>query len=110
MQFNKVIEPEIELGPTEVAKLLNIAYSKAKRLMETNQIRSWVDTKASDGRIYLKTIHKEVLNYHQKRIESRETEFILQKPIKRNNKHSKSVNGLSEKTIEEFFRTEIFAS
>ena len=93
MRFNKVIEPEIELGPSEVAKILNIAYSKAKRLMETNQIRSWVDTKASDGRMYLKTIHQEVLAYHQKKIESREAEISLPKPIKRNNHHRTSSSG-----------------
>jgi hypothetical protein len=110
VRLNQNIEPEIELGPSEVAKVLNIAYSKAKRLMETNQIRSWVDTKASDGRMYLKTIHKEVLAYHQKKIESRELEITHPKPIKRNNNHRNSNGILSNKTIEEFFRTEIFAS
>lgn len=101
---------EIELTPGDVAKELQICYSKAKKLMETNQIRSWVDTNAIDGRRYLKTVHREVLAYHQKKIESREAEISLPKPIKRNNHQSNSKSVLSNKTIEEFFRTEIFAS
>ena len=101
---------EIELTPNDVAKELRICYSKAKKLMETNQIRSWVDTNAIDGRRYLKTVHREVLAYHQKKIESREAEISLPKPIKRTNHHRNSNGVLSNKTIEEFFRTEIFAS
>lgn len=101
---------EIELTPNDVAKELQICYSKAKRLMETNQIRSWVDTNATDGRRYLKTVFREVLAYHQKKIESREAEISLPKPIKKHNHQRNSNSGLSNKTIEEFFRTEIFAS
>jgi len=101
---------EIELTPGDVAKELRICYSKAKKLMETNQIRSWVDTNATDGRKYLKTVYREVLAYHQKKIESRELEITHPKPIKRKNHQRNSNSVLSNKTIEEFFRTEIFAS
>ncbi|MBM2814387.1 MAG: hypothetical protein HW421_1149 [Ignavibacteria bacterium] len=101
---------EIELTPNDVAKELKICYSKAKRLMETNEIRSWVDTNASDGRKYLKTVYREVLTYHQRKIEHRDDEL---KTSKQNKKITPRKNGhgvLSNKSIEEFFRTEIFAS
>ncbi len=103
-------ELDIELTPVEVAKELKICYSKAKRLMETNEIRSWVDTYASDGRKYLKTLYREVLSYHERKLETRDEEL---KTPKQNNKMIQKKNGngvLSNKTIEEFFRTEIFAS
>lgn len=101
---------EIELTPSDVAKELQICYTKAKKLMETNQIRSWVNTNASDGRKYLKTVFREVLAYHQKKLESRETEILHPNPIKQINHQRNSNSVLSNKTIEEFFRTEIFAS
>lgn len=110
MQSERIIETEIELGPSEVAKVLNIAYSKAKRLMEINEIRSWVDTNASDGRKYLKTVYREVLSYHERKLELRDTELKSSKQYKKII-HKKNSNGvLSNKSIEEFFRTEIFAS
>lgn len=108
-RLNEIVQ-EKELGPSEVAKVLNIAYSKAKRLMETNEIRSWVDTHASDGRKYLKTLYREVLSYHERKIEHRDEELKAPQQSKRI-MHRHNGNGvLSNKSIEEFFRTEIFAS
>lgn len=103
------IESETELGPSEVAKVLDVAYSKAKKLMETNEIRSWVDTNASDGRKYLKTLYREVLAYHDRKLEMRDLE--IKKPKQNKLVRSRQESAvLSNKSIEEFFRTEIFAS
>ena len=100
---------EIELTPSDVAKELQICYSKAKKLMETNEIRSWVDTNASDGRKYLKTLYREVLAYHERKLELRDLE--IRKPKQNKLVRSRQESAvLSNKSIEEFFRTEIFAS
>lgn len=98
--------PNKELTPSDVANILDIAYSKARKLMESNEIRSWIETRASDGRTFLKTIQREVFAYHDRKLESRAREFEkFSKPSKRVINQSKT--GLSDKTIEEFFRTEI---
>jgi excisionase family DNA binding protein len=108
MEPTNKYNPEEELTPAEVAKYLNIAYKKARRLMETNEIRSWVDTRAINGRKFLKTVHREVIAYHERKIESRakEMEQPARKPIRKKTKDKRP--GLSSKSIEEFFRTEIF--
>jgi hypothetical protein len=106
-------EPEIELGPMDVANVLKIAYSKAKKLMETNEIRSWVDTNTSDGRRYWKTVYREVNAYHQRMLDIRESRIKspkLKLMKTDNNKKANLQNGLSNKSIDEFFKTELYAS
>lgn len=109
MEPTNKYNPEEELTPAEVAKYLNIAYKKARRLMETNEIRSWVDTRAINGRKFLKTLHREVVAYHERKLESRAEEF--NRPKRKAIRKQKTDNrpGLSNKSIEEFFRTEIYS-